>query len=71
MEYKTIIHDASEKLPEKSGQYLVQISDVFDIWAVLGYSVKHKKFNSYDSQDNDEHSMKGYLWAELPEVGDE
>ena len=50
---------------------LSRLAMFFDIWAVLGYSVKHKKFNSYDSQDNDEHSMKGYLWAELPEVGDE
>ena len=60
MEYKTIIHDASEKLPEKKvANILSRLAMFFDIWAVLGYSVKHKKFNSYDSQDNDEHSMKG------------
>jgi hypothetical protein len=33
----------------------------------LGYSIKFKKFNAYDSQDNDENSISGYMWAELPE----
>lgn len=71
MEYKTIIHDARKELPEKSGDYLVKVSDIFNNWQVLSYSTRYKKFNTYDPLDNDKDAIKGYLWAELPEVGDE
>ena len=67
LEYKTTIHNAKEELPLKSGAYLVKTSDCFNLWQVLGYSIKFKKFNAYDSQDNDENSINGYMWAELPE----
>lgn len=62
------LHKASEVLPEKSGAYLVRTSDVFNCWQVLGYSVKYRKFNTYDSLDNDDNAIAGDLWAELPEV---
>lgn len=71
MEYKMIIHNATKELPKESGSYLVQTSDVFDCWQILNYSTKHKQFNTYDSLDNDDDAIKGYLWAELPEVDDE
>lgn len=69
MAYKTTIHNAKEELPLKSGTYLVKTSDSFNIWQVLGYSIKFKKFNTYDSQDNDKDAINGYMWAELPEEG--
>jgi len=71
MEYKMTIHNAKEELPLKSGTYLVKTSDQFNVWQVLGYSIKFKKFNAYDSQDNDKYSIKGYMWAELPEEEEE
>ena len=68
MEYKMTIHNAGKEMPQQSGTYLVKTSERFNLWQVLGYSVKYKKFNTYDSQDNDNDSIKGYMWAELPEV---
>ena len=67
MEYKMTIHNAKEELPLISGTYLVKTSDRFNLWQVMGYSIKFKKFNTYDSQDNDKDAINGYMWAELPE----
>ena len=67
MEYKMVIHNAKEELPLKSGTYLVKTSNYFNLWQVLSYSMKFKKFNTYDSQDNDKDAINGYMWAELPE----
>ena len=66
MEYKMTIHNAKEELPQKSGTYLVKTSDHFNVWQVLSYSAKFKKFNTYDSQDNDKDAIDGYMWTELP-----
>jgi len=66
MEYKMTIYNAKEKLPLKSGTYLAKTSDRFNLWQVLAYSIKFKKFNAYDSQDNDKDSINVYMWAELP-----
>ena len=71
MEYKMTIYNAKEKLPLKSGTYLAKTSDRFNLWQVLRYSIKFKKFNVYDSHDNDENSIDVYMWAELPGEGSE
>ena len=66
MEYKMTIHDTKDKLPLKSGTYLVKTSKHLNLWQVLSYSVKFEKFNTFDSQENDRDAISGYMWAELP-----
>ena len=66
-----------EKLPEKSGEYLVFTKYSYTNLvgrgsvSVLVYSAKHKKFNTFDSMDDETASRVEITnvvhWAELPE----
>ena len=54
---------AAERLPEKSGEYLVFTAN--GNWTVLNYSARHKAFNAYDegSKNREIHCIS---WMPLP-----
>ena len=62
--------NADERLPTKSGKYLVYCEDGF--CAVTGFSTKWNKFNASDISNNCEHAFYDVThWAEIevPEHG--
>lgn len=66
-----------ERLPEKSGEYLVFVAYTLDNLKGMGnesvivYSARHKKFNTFDSMDEETAQRLAFPhvthWAELPE----
>lgn len=58
-------HDVRDGLPEKSGEYFVNVNERH--FSVLPYSSKHKAFNQYDCLEyTEEHTIYVRFWAELP-----
>lgn len=62
----------SEKLPEKSDNYLTisKYKDgILGNLFILPYSVKHKKFNADDYDDKPKYAIDEIVyWAEIPDL---
>lgn len=62
-----------ERLPEKSGKYLVCIGHQFDNFYIthlmtVDYSTKHKSFNASDFSEENNHAFTDVThWMLLPE----
>ena len=69
MEYKVLkLYDVSEKLPEKSGEYLCYVASS-DEWFITQYSAKHQIFNAFDHFPRalaKSREIPISKWAELP-----
>lgn len=60
-------YSTDEKLPEKSGEYLVL--EQTDRITTLNFSSKHQKFNVFDrftKKEVDKLKIEVKFWAELP-----
>lgn len=59
-----------EKLPEKSGYYItVCINNNLESMYILHYSIKHKKFNTYDHQKKPTFAIDGIaFWADISDI---
>ena len=60
-----------ERLPEKSGEYLVFLKyDTIPDHGypyIIRYSARHKAFNAFDAQEEPTHAFNSVThWAELP-----
>lgn len=65
-------YSANEKLPEKSGEYLVL--DYIDRVTTLNFSSKHQKFNVFDrytKKQVEKLEIEVKFWAELPNLKEE
>lgn len=60
-------HKPTEKLPEKSGKYLVCYGLYRANITSVEYSTRHKSFNAYDEFDDATNAIEVAWWAEMPE----
>lgn len=56
----------SDRLPDKSGYYLV--ITIGNNANVLEFSKRHSAFNAGDSRDDNEFEIKCVWWTEIPEL---
>lgn len=66
MEYKITVHDATETLPSRSGNYLVWTK--IGYWTELAYSERHKLFNVFDRDDSLDNAIDVDFWTIMPKM---